>query len=116
MRRGDVYWAELQPRSGSEQRGTRPVIVVSHDAFNEAARWRSVIVIPCSTSETQGRRGPTAVALASGAGGLKAAGLALCHQVTTLDRSKLTKKIGRLSEAEMQAVEAGILVALDLVR
>jgi len=35
MKRGDVYWADLIPRSGSEQQGRRPVIVISHDAFNQ---------------------------------------------------------------------------------
>jgi len=34
MRRGDIYRAQLTPRSGSEQQGVRPVIIVSHDAFN----------------------------------------------------------------------------------
>ena len=43
MRRGDVYWAELVPRSGSEQSGRRPVLLVSHDAFNAAERWRSMV-------------------------------------------------------------------------
>jgi mRNA-degrading endonuclease toxin of MazEF toxin-antitoxin module len=33
MKRGEVYWADLVPRSGSEQQGRRPVIVISHDAF-----------------------------------------------------------------------------------
>ena len=37
MKRGDLYLAELAPRSGSEQQGRRPVIIVSHDAFNETA-------------------------------------------------------------------------------
>jgi mRNA-degrading endonuclease toxin of MazEF toxin-antitoxin module len=36
MKRGGVYWADLVPRSGSEQTGRRPVIVVSHDGFNQA--------------------------------------------------------------------------------
>ncbi|WP_337288077.1 type II toxin-antitoxin system PemK/MazF family toxin [Candidatus Methylomirabilis sp.] len=40
MKRGEVYWASLSPRSGSEQQGTRPVIVVSHDAFNQTPGWR----------------------------------------------------------------------------
>ena len=40
MKRGDVYWADLTPRSGSEQQGRRPVIVVSHDGFNETPGWR----------------------------------------------------------------------------
>ena len=63
MKRGEVYWADLAPRSGSEQRGARPVIVVSHNAFNEVRSWRSVIVVPVSTSTSQARRGPTAVLL-----------------------------------------------------
>lgn len=33
MKRGEVYWADLAPRSGSEQRGRRPVVVISHDAL-----------------------------------------------------------------------------------
>jgi mRNA-degrading endonuclease toxin of MazEF toxin-antitoxin module len=40
MTRGDVYWATPSSRSGSEQAGRRPVIVVSRDAFNRAAGWR----------------------------------------------------------------------------
>ncbi len=36
MKRGEVYWAELTPRSGSEQQGRRPVVVISHDVFNES--------------------------------------------------------------------------------
>ncbi len=114
MRRGDVYWAELYPRSGSEQQGRRPVIVLSHDGFNETAAWRSVIVVPCSTSESQKRRGPTVVSLAQGAGGLKESCVALCHQITTLDRSKLTQRLGRLDEPDLRAVEEGIRAAIDL--
>lgn len=40
MRRGEVYRAELRPRSGSEQRGVRPVIVLSTDALNRISTWR----------------------------------------------------------------------------
>src|SRR5207249_904210 len=53
LRRGQTWWATLVPRSGSEQQGTRPVIVVSHDAFNAVAGWRSVIVVPVSSSKSQ---------------------------------------------------------------
>jgi mRNA interferase MazF len=49
MKRGEVYWALLAPRSGSEQTGRRPVIVVSNDGFNQTPAWRSVIVVPVST-------------------------------------------------------------------
>lgn len=114
MRRGEVYWAQLQPRFGSEQQGTRPVIVVSHDGFNEVPNWRSVVVVPCSTSASQARRGPTAVPLAKGTAGLTADGVALCHQVTTLDRAKLTQRIGVLPAPVLKALNAGLLAALAL--
>ncbi len=44
MKRGDLYWAELKPRSGSEQQGRRPVVIVSSDGFNEVPAWRSIIL------------------------------------------------------------------------
>ena len=114
MRRGDIYWADLAPRSGSEQRGRRPVIILSHDAFNQTPNWRSIIVVPLSTSTAQARRGPTAVPFARGTGGLAQNSVALCHQVTTLDRAKLTAHIGALLPAELKQVEDGLKAALDL--
>lgn len=109
-----MFWADLEPRSGSEQRGRRPVIIVSHDAFNETPGWQSVIVVPLSTSRPQARRGPTAVPVPSGAAGLKRAGVALCHQVTTLDRAKLTERSGVLPAPVLEAVGAGLVAALSL--
>ena len=114
MKRGEIYWAELAPRSGSEQRGRRPVLVVSHDAFNRTPGWRSVIVVPISTSPTQAGRGPTAIALPAGSGGLTRPSVVLCHQVTTLDRRKLGQFVGALPPALLSQVGAGLAAALDL--
>jgi len=115
MKRGEVYWAMLAPRSGSEQQGRRPVIVVSHDGFNTTPTWRSVIVVPISTSGSQAKRGPTAVLLTANSAGLKKTSVALCHQVTTLDRAKLEKRVGALTQELMQKADSGIKAALDLV-
>jgi len=114
MKRGEVYWATLAPRSGSEQAGRRPVIVISRDAFNQEPGWRSVIVVPVSTSASQARRGPTAVSLPADAGGRTQESVALCHQVTTLDRSKLAALLGSLSGAQLGKVEDGLRIALGL--
>jgi mRNA interferase MazF len=114
VKRGEVFWAELKPRSGAEQQGRRPVIVVSNDGFNLTPSWRSVIVVPVSTSEAQGRRGPTAVPMPAGAGGLPRASIALCHQVTTLDRAKLTERAGVLPALVLAAVEGGLRAAIEL--
>ncbi len=114
MTRGEVWWAILEPRSRSEQRGRRPVVVVSHDAFNETPGWMSVIVVPLSTSTARARRGPTAVALPRGSGGLKMESTALCHQVTTLDRTKLVERSGVLGARTLETVERGLRAAMDL--
>lgn len=114
MRRGDVYWADSVPRSGSEQSGRRPVVVVSHDGFNQTAGWRSIIVVPLSTSGSQAKRGPTVVAIPAQVAGLTKASTAICHQVTTLDRAKLTARIGTLPDGFLADVENGLRAALDL--
>lgn len=114
LRRGDVFWADLSPRSGSEQGGRRPVVIVSHDGFNLTPAWRSVIVVPVTTSKAQEERGPSAVPLPSGAGGLKRSSFALCHQITTLDCEKLANRLGALPPHLLRTVERGLKAALDL--
>jgi len=114
MKRGDVYWADLVPRSGSEQSGRLPVVVVSHDGFNQTPGWMSIIVVPLSTSALQAKRGPIVVLVPSRIAGLSKPSVAVCHQVTTLDRSKLTRRISVLPNDILRAVERGLRAALDL--
>ena len=115
MNRGEIYWADLVPRSGSEQQGRRPVVVVSHDAFNQAPGWRSIIVVPLTTSTAQAGCGPSAILLPRGVAGLKKESVVLCHQVTTVDRSKLVQRIGELGTAELNQVDDGLRAAIGLV-
>ena len=114
MKRGEVYWADLVPRSGSEQSGRRPVVVVSHDGFNQTPAWMSVIVVPVSSSALHAKRGPTVVGFPGGAAGLPRPSVAVCHQVTTLDRKKLTKRMGALPADLLREVEIGLKAAMDL--
>jgi mRNA interferase MazF len=108
LRRGEVYWADLAPRSGSEQQGRRPVIIVSNDQLNQIWNWKSLIVVPLSTSATQRT-------LPLGTAGLPKECVALCHQLTTLDRSKFVKRIGRLNLMRLNELEDGLKAALDLI-
>jgi mRNA interferase MazF len=114
MRRGEVHWADLVPRSRSGQTGRRPVIVVSHDGFNQTAGWRSIIVVPISTAKSRGRGGPTVIEISAGAGGLAKTSFAICHQATTLDRAKLTRRVGTLPAEVLHQVQMGLKAALDL--
>jgi mRNA interferase MazF len=119
MKRGDVFWAKLEPRSGSEQRGQRPVVLISDDLMNQEPRWSSLIVLPITSSPSQGKRrqtflGPTIVPVAAGEGGLSQESFVLCHQVTTLDRSKLLKHLGTLEESTLEQIAKGLKLSLGL--
>ncbi len=114
MKRGDVFLADISPRSGAEQRGRRPVVILSHNGFNVTKTWRSIIVVPISTSAKQAQRGPTAIAIVAGEGGLDRASTVLCHQITTLDKNKLVKRLGQFSAETMSQIEQGIKAAINL--
>jgi mRNA interferase MazF len=102
------------PRSGSEQTGRRPVLLISHDGFNSAPNWRSLIVLPLTTAVSQ--RSPTTVFLPSGTASLSRDSLVLCHQITTLDRGKFSDCIGTLATYYLNQVEQAILRALAIIR
>lgn len=111
MNRGEFYWADLTHRKGSVQRGKRPVLILSHDAFNAIPNWNSVIVVPLTTSP-KAMKGPTAIPIPRADSGLPANSIALCHQVTTLDRAQLKGRIGTLGPAPLRLIEKGLLVAM----
>ncbi len=114
MNRGEIYIAELGNSIGSEQQGKGPVIILSHDGFNQTPGWRSIIVVPLSTSSKQAKRGPTAIKIRKGIGGLEKESIALCHQLTTIDKVRLTKRIGILPQNILSQVEEGIKIAINL--
>ena len=76
--------------------------------LNQTPGWRSIIVVPISTSSSQGKRGPTVIELSGGTIGLAKTSYAVCHQVTTLDRAALTKRLGTLPSESLREVEEGL--------
>jgi mRNA-degrading endonuclease toxin of MazEF toxin-antitoxin module len=87
---------------------------LSHDAFNQTPRWKSIIVVPLSTSSAQAARGATVVDIPLGIAGIRQDSVAVCHQVTTLDRAKLSRRIGLLPPYWLLAVEEALKAAMDL--
>lgn len=110
--RGHVYMGDFTPRSGSELTGPHPLIVISNDAINEAKNWMSITVIPISSSARP--RPPLTVELPAGTAGLTKDSRALCHQITTIDRTKLGRLLGVLPEEYLEQVEEAIRATLDL--
>jgi mRNA interferase MazF len=112
MFRGEIYLANLNPTAGSEQAGTRPVLIVSRDALNENAPI--IIGVPITSRENKRRLYPTHVELKEGEGGLAKDSVALCEQVRAISKDRLSKRMGQVSPGKRQAVGAGLRIALDL--
>jgi len=86
----EVWLARLDPIAGHEQAGTRPVVVISRDAFNRAG-WRLCLCVPLSTRD---RGSPLHLRIEPPEGGLRATSFALIDQVRALDRSRLQEHWG----------------------
>lgn len=112
MKRGEVYDARLEPVEGSEQGGTRPVIIVSRDAIN--AYSPVVLAIPCTTYQTGKRVYPTQVLIQSPNGGLINDSIAMADQVRVLSKTRLLRLRGMLSDEVMLLLNQALLIALDL--
>ncbi|HEX9697240.1 MAG TPA: type II toxin-antitoxin system PemK/MazF family toxin [Actinomycetota bacterium] len=111
-RRGAIYAARLGPVEGSEQAGSRPVVVVSNDLFNEV--MPIVTIVPVTTLRRGRRTYPSEVRLNKGTAGLRADSLALCHQVRTIATSRLGRRIGSVPDAELGLVADALRTHLSL--
>lgn len=112
MKRGEVYDARLEPVEGSEQGGTRPVIIVSRESIN--AYSPVILAVPCTTYQTGKRVYPTQVLIQSPDGGLVNDSIAMADQVRVLSKSRFLRLRGTLNDTTMAELNQALLVALDL--
>jgi mRNA interferase MazF len=110
--RGDVFMANLEPSEGSEQGGTRPVVVVSRDALN---RFSPIVVI-CSITDAANKKKiyPTHVKVSAGTGGLRIDSIVICEQVRAISKTRLKDQLGKFDKSVMTSIEAALKIALDL--
>jgi len=104
MRRGDVYWVNLDPVIGSEVGRRRPAVVVQNEAANRSSS--TVTVIPLTSSID--RVYPFQILVAAGEGGLSRQSKALCEQVRTLSRQRLTDRLGHLPNERMDQIREAL--------
>src|SRR5829696_5714510 len=93
-----IVYADLDPIVGSEQRGIRPVLVISNDQFNDATQ--NVTVLPLTS--TQRRLYPSEVRLPAGAAGQPRDSIALAHQIRTISKQRLRGTIGFLNDDSLR--------------
>ena len=109
VEQGDIFWADLGFRDTSEAAGRRPVLVVQCNLFNRT-RINTIVVVPLTTNDRL-RSLPGNVSFRRGEANLPRTCAANVTLVAAIDRSRLTDKIGRISQPKLDLV----LVGLDLV-
>ena len=101
--RGDIVWADMNPTKGHEQAGLRPVLVLSHDVFNERS---GTVIAVALTSQPQRAGFPLNLELSSPK--LPKKSWVKISQIRTLSTQRLTKKIGRASYEDLDLVIEGL--------
>ena len=99
-KRWEIHYAFLDPVLGTEQAGNRPVLIISVDEFNEAMDRLTVLPI---TSRKPGRTVYANEALiGAGTAGLERDSIVLAHQIRTLSKRRLKRRIGEITDSKAQ--------------
>ncbi len=103
-RRGEIWLVDVNRASGHEQAGIRPALVIQSEAISQTG-FGTVVVLAVSKATEVKRRGILNVELRKGEGGLRLDSVVKCHENDTIDRSRLMRRFGRLSEERMAKID-----------
>ena len=111
IKRGEVYLADLDPIVGSEQGGVRPVVVIQNDIGNKF----STTTIAAITTKDKRSNMPTHIHLDSTIEPLRNS-VVLLEQIRTIDKQRLIKYIGKLSDAVMKQIDEAYLISIGVTK
>ena len=113
IKRGDIYYADLNPVIGSEQGGNRPVLVIQNNVGN---KYSPTIIVSAITSKIYKAKIPTHIELSATEYGLPKDSVVLLEQLRTIDKMRLKQKIASLDDEKMQKVNKALEISLGLLR
>lgn len=111
IKRGDIFYADLNPVVGSEQGGTRPVLILQNDIGN---RYSPTTIVAAVTSKIKRAKLPTHIELPAHKSLLPYDSVVLLEQIRTLDMSRLREKVSHLDQSIMQRVDRALEISLGL--
>ena len=111
IKRGDIYYAELSPAIGSEQGGTRPVLIISNDIGN---RYSPTVIIAAITSRVHTKaKLPTHTSVRNFEG-LDKESIVLSEQIRTIDKQRLREYLGTLDGRFLIKVDKALAISIGL--
>lgn len=111
IKRGEVFYADLSPVVGSEQGGTRPVVIVQNDVGN---RFSPTVIAAAITSRQDKNAMPTHISIKGDSCGLAKDSVVLLEQIRTIDKKRLKEKTGRLSQTDLEKVDRALNISFGL--
>ena len=111
IKRGDIYYADLNPVIGSEQGGTRPVLIISNDTGNRFAP--TVIIVPITSRVHTKAKLPTHTVVRNFEG-LEKESIILSEQIRTVDKQRLREYVGTLSGRFLIEVNTALAISIGL--
>lgn|SRR3989338_2330572 len=111
IKRGDIVLVDLDPSKGSEQGGKRPALIIQNDIGNELSP--TTIVAPITT-RIYSRQFPTNVEIDRTNSSIKEKSTILLNQIRSIDKSRIIKNFGKISEKKMKEVDEALMNSLGL--
>jgi mRNA interferase MazF len=112
VKRGEIWLADLNPTRGSEQAGIRPVLIIQNDVLRKFTT--TVLAIPLTTNLRRASQ-PSCMLISKGEGGLSSDSVGLCHQLRVLDKTRLQRKLGTVTQERLLAIENSVLFTMGFV-
>ena len=111
IKRGEVYVADLSGSIGSEQTGTRPVVIVQNDIGNQHS---PTVIVACITTKAKKTGMPTHIMVRMSEGSLCRRSMIMAEQLRTIDRKRLRDRIGTVDDLTQQQIDKAISISLAL--
>lgn len=112
IKRGDVFFADLNPVVGSEQGGMRPVLVIQNDVGN---KYSPTVIVAAITSQMEKGKLPTHVEISAAESSLEKDSVILLEQIRTIDKQRLSQKIAHLEQEIMERANEALEISLGLI-
>ena len=112
VKRGDVFYADLNPVVGSEQGGVRPVLIIQNNIGN---KYSPTVIIAAITSKIDKAKLPTHVEIEADSIQIEKDSGILLEQIRTIDKKRLQRRVTRLNEETLEKVDKAIEISLGLI-
>ncbi|QBP18871.1 type II toxin-antitoxin system PemK/MazF family toxin [Acetilactobacillus jinshanensis] len=111
IKRGDIFYADLSPVVGSEQGGSRPVLIIQNNVGNH---YSPTVIVAAITAQNSKPKMPTHVKISSAHSKIAKNSVILLEQIRTIDKQRLSDRIDHLDDDLMKQVDQALAKSIGL--